>query len=68
MDRIREHGSIDTYDLITELSERFGCKITEHMDVVYKVQGTEIYYDKILDRLYRNYDVYDHELDEMEGF
>lgn len=68
MNRIREHGSIDTYDLITELSERFGCKITEHMDVVYKVQGTEIYYDKILDRLYRNYDVYDHELDEMEGF
>lgn len=68
MNRIREYGSIDTYDLITELSERFGCKVTEHMDVVYKVQGTEIYYDKILDRLYRNYDVYDHELDEMEGF
>ena len=67
MNRIREYGSIDTYDLMSELTDRYGCKISEHMDVVYKIQGTEIYYDRILDRLYANYDVYDRELDRTEG-
>lgn len=67
MDRIREYGSIDTYDLMTELTDRYGCKVSEHMDVVYKIQGTEIYYDRILDRLYASYDVYDRELDRTEG-
>ena len=33
---IRAYGSIDTYDLLTELTDRYGCKISEHMDVVYK--------------------------------
>ena len=64
---IRAYGSIDTYDLLTELTDRYGCKISEHMDVVYKIQGTEIYYDRILDRLYASYDVYDRELDRTEG-
>jgi hypothetical protein len=65
--RIREYGSIDTYDLMSELTGRFGCKISDHLDAVYKVQGTEIYYDKILDRLYANADLYYRELDETEG-
>lgn len=67
MNRIREYGSIDTYDLISELTDRYGCKISDHMDVVYKILGTEIYYDRILDRLYASYDVYDRELDRTEN-
>ena len=67
MDRIREYGSIDTYELMTELTDRYGCKVSDHMDVVYKIQGTEIYYDRILDRLYASYDVYERELDRTEG-
>lgn len=67
MNRIREYGSIDTYDLMSELTDRYGCKIPERMDVVYKIQGTEIYYDRILDRLYASYDVYDRELDRTEA-
>ena len=68
MDRIKEYGSIDTYDLVAELTDRFGCKIPDRLDVLYKVQGTEIYYDKILDRLYASADIYYRELDETEAF
>ena len=66
-DRIREHGSIDTYDLVTELEERYGCRISDRLDLIYKVSGTEIYYDSILDRLYADEDTYYRELDETDG-
>ena len=66
-DRIRAHGSIDVYDLMTELTDRFGCRISDRLDLIYKVQGTEIYYDKFLDRLYANADAYYRELDAAEG-
>ena len=66
-DRIRAHGSIDIYDLMTELTDRFGCRISDRFDLICKVQGTEIYYDKFLDRLYANADTYYRELDAAEG-
>ena len=66
-DRIREHGSIDTYDLVTELEERYGCQISDRLDLIYKVRGTEIYHDSILDRFYANVDAYYRELDETDG-
>ena len=62
---IRSHGSIDVYDLMSELSETYGCQVDDKWDVIYKVQNTEIYYDKILDRLYASADLYYQELDEM---
>uniref|UniRef100_I5AXJ0 DNA-directed RNA polymerase, alpha subunit/40 kD subunit n=1 Tax=Eubacterium cellulosolvens (strain ATCC 43171 / JCM 9499 / 6) TaxID=633697 RepID=I5AXJ0_EUBC6 len=62
--RIREHGSIDAYDLMSELADEYGCIITEKREAIYKVQGTEVYYDKILDRLYANKDIYYAELEE----
>lgn len=67
LNRIREHGCIDAYDLLSELTENFGCKIAEKNEVIYKVQDTEVYYDKILDRLYANEDLYYDEL-EKGGF
>lgn len=63
---IKAHGSIDTYDLMTELSERFGCHISDRFDILYKVRGTDVYYDEILDRLYMNADLYYRELDAVE--
>ena len=61
---IRRHGCVDTYDLLSELVDEYGCKVTERNDVIYKVQDTEIYYDRILDRLYANKDLYYKELEE----
>ncbi len=65
MHLIQKAGSLDVYDLMTALSDRYGCKVTERLDLIYKVQGTEVYYDRILDRLYANEDFYYSELDEM---
>lgn len=61
---IQKHGCIDTYDLMNELIDKYGCEITDKLDLIYKVQDTEVYYDKILDRLYANKNIYYKELEE----
>jgi len=63
-DRIKAHGSIDIYDLMTELADRFGCRICDRWDLIYKTRDTEIYYDEILQRFYSSIDMYYRELDE----
>jgi acyl carrier protein len=60
---IKEQGSIDVYDLMTEMEEVYGCKIPERLDLIYKVGETDVYYDKYLDRLYANSDIFNRELD-----
>jgi hypothetical protein len=67
LDLIRKYVSIDTYDLMNEITDVYGCKVNCRSDVLYKVQGTEIFYDEILDRFYANEDVYYREIDEMDG-
>ena len=65
--RINEYESIDIYDLMTELTNRYGCPSVDRRDVIDKVKGTVIYFDKILERFYASYSVYDRELDRAEG-
>jgi len=38
----------------------------DRSDLIVKVQNTEVYFDKILDRFYANADIYYRELDETE--
>lgn len=64
---IREQGSVDVYDLMTEMEETYGCRIPDRLDLVYKVNGTDIYYDKYMDRLYANTSIFNRELDATEG-
>lgn len=64
---IRRHKSIDVYDLMTLMEETYGCKIADRLDLVYKLDGTDVYYDQYLDRLYANIGVFNRELDETEG-
>lgn len=64
---IREHGSIDVYDLMTEMEETYGCRITDRLDLIYKVGGTDVVYDKYMDRLYANTGILNRELDAAEG-
>ncbi|MBQ6719438.1 MAG: hypothetical protein IJN20_03690 [Oscillospiraceae bacterium] len=64
VNRICDHGWIDTYDLMTELEERFGCTPEDKWDIIYRLKNTQVYYDKILDRLYANVDLYYRDLDE----
>ena len=64
---VKKAGSMDAFDLVTELTDVYGCQPDDKSDVLYKLNGSEIYYDKILDRLYANSDLYYQELDETEG-
>lgn len=34
MDRIKESGIVDRFDLITELIDRYGCKISDYLNVM----------------------------------
>ena len=64
---VNRYKSIDVYDLMTEMEETYGCRIPDRIDVIYKVKGSDVYYDKYLDRLYANEELYNRELDEAEG-
>lgn len=65
VDRIIYYGVIDTFDLLNEMSEDYGCAVDDKWAVVPLIQNTTIYYDKILDRLYANKDLYYDEIDKM---
>ena len=67
-ERIREHRSIDILDLISEVENGYGCRVSDRNDVIYKVQGTEIFYDPILERFYANEELYYREIDEAGGY
>ncbi|WP_026512071.1 hypothetical protein [Butyrivibrio sp. LC3010] len=61
---IKQYESIDAYDLMSELENKYGCVVPDKSTVVYKVHDTEVYHDKILDRLYANKDLYYQEIEE----
>ena len=63
---IKKHISIDVYDLMNELNSLFGCRADDRLETVYKTHGTDIFYDKILDRLYADEDIYYREIEGME--
>ena len=65
---IEGHGCIDTYDLMSELEEIYGCSSFDRYDITFRIKGTDVFYDSILDRLYANADVYEAELEAAERF
>ena len=65
IDRIQYHQIIDTYDFLNELNDDYGCHVEDKWDVIPLLQNTSIYYDKILDRLYANKELYYKEIDMM---
>ena len=64
---IKDHGSIDVYDLMTEMEKIYGCRISDRLDIIYKVGGTNVLHDKYLDRLYANTEIFNREMDAAEG-
>ena len=63
---VRGHGSVDVYDLCSELESVYGITVRDRLDPIYKLKGTEIYYDSYLDRLYADAMLYERELEETE--
>ena len=64
---IRAEGSIDVYDLQKLMEQTYGCTIPDHLDLIYKVAESGVYYDKHLDRLYESEALYWREVDEAEA-
>lgn len=64
---VNHYGSIDIYDLNNELENKYGCSFHDHLDPVYKVEGTPVYYDHFLDRLYATEELYNREIEEQEN-
>ena len=65
---IQQHGSIDMFDLINEMENVYGCSAVDRYDIVYKLKGTQVFYDNILDRMYASAELYEKELEAVEGF
>ena len=65
-ERIGDHGSVDMFSLMRELSDRYGCRIDTKEDIYTKLYGSPVYYDRFLDRLYANEGLYDREVAETE--
>lgn len=63
---VEENGSIDILDLIHLLEKQYGFNNVDKWDVIYKVQGSGVYYDSFLERLYASEDLYYQELEEYE--
>ncbi len=65
-ERIRTHGSIDAYDLMNELTERYGCRIGDRYDIDKKLYGSAVYHDRFTDRYYPDQDAFEREVEETE--
>ena len=63
-ERVYYYGSIDVLDLDNELKEKYGCDIPNTWVIQERLHDTPVYYDKILNRLYANEELYVRELDE----
>ena len=55
---INDYVCVDMFDLMNDINDKYGCKVTQKADVIEAVKGTAVYYDKLLDRLYTNKDRY----------
>ena len=68
MSIVKREGSVDIYDLMDEVTEVYGCKIKERAQIFNPFYGTEVYFDKIMDKLYADKEDYYRELDEIGGY
>ena len=52
---------------MAELTDYFGCtNISDRLELRYKVQGSDVYFDPILERFYADVKLYERELDAAE--
>ena len=66
---VNQYGSIDRFDLVSELEDRFGCSISDSdtSNLLYILSDSKLFYDDYLDRFYMNQELYYREIDETEG-
>lgn len=68
---INASGSIDRIDLIDEMTDRFGCVLSESDQAnitAIILKDSNVVYDQYLDRLYKDEELFFNEIDEQEEF
>ena len=61
---LREYDSVEPEDFMWDVEERFGVTIPNRYEVTAAVKDSELYYDSIMDKIYRDKALYYAELDD----
>ena len=61
---LSEYDSVDIDDFIDDCTEKYGVRIPERYEVMEAISNTDFYYDRIMDKLYKNKSVYYEEFDD----
>ena len=59
---VSKYKSIDIYLLIKEIAEKYGCVIDDKWSILNRVTDETLYFDKILERFYIDWDAYEVEV------
>jgi hypothetical protein len=65
---IKNEYRIDLYNMETLLKDDYGCVNVIAPDIVYKMSGADVFYDKELQVFYADQELYYREIDEMGGW
>ena len=61
---LRDYESVGIDEFMDDFYEKYGIRIPEKYEVTAAVRDTELYYDPIMERVYRNKEYYYAELDD----
>ena len=62
--QLREYDSVDPDEFIQDITDRYGVVIPNRYEVTMAIKDTELYYDDIMDIIYRDKSLYYADLDE----
>lgn len=61
---LSEYDSVDIDDFIYDCMEEYGVRIPERYEVMEAISNTGFYYDRIMDKIYKNKSIYYEEFDD----
>ena len=62
--QLQEYDSVEPEEFMQDIKDRFGLTIPDRYEVTGAVRDSELYYDPIMDRIYRDKSLYYADLDE----
>ena len=58
LSQLREYDMVSPEDFIWDLEDRFGVKVPNRWEVTAAVKDSELYYDSVMDKVYRDKSLY----------
>ena len=62
--QLSEYDNVTPDDLIEDLEDRFGIVVSDRRKIIDCIKDTGLYYDTIMDKIYRNKEIYYSDFDE----